>query len=310
MVSTNALMAELRALRSDLAVRTPTATLRAIAREWWPRKAAAIPGSEPQARSRLFKHILPRFGGLSSGRISRMDVQAWMLELTVTGSPQSANHCRKLALQLIDYALEVGTWAGRNPFADAKPLPVDLVERPILDRKEARRLLRVAEHPWRCAIALALYLGLRVGEIWGIKKEDVDLAAGWLHVRRSHAKEKTKNGKRRKLPITRSLRKYLREALGLSTCAWLVTDTGRQLNRHRKAARLLRRRLLLAEIERVVDFHSLRHASASWLLEDGCHPWVVGRVLGHSGIAVPDITWRYTHFSDEWIRAEVEKLNL
>jgi integrase len=293
------------------APRPSTLTLNEFAEEWWARKRTTIPGSAAQTESRLRRHVLPRFGAARLATITSLDVRAWMLEIASSGAPQSANHCRKVARQLVEYAIERGLPVGRNPFASAAPLAVEEASKNVLGARDVRVLLRVARHPWRCAIALAVLLGLRVGEIWGLRVEDVDTVGWWLHVRRSHGREVTKNGKHRRIPIPRLLRPFIREALRRTSCPWLVTDTGRQLSRHRRAARILRKHLGRAGIMDELGFHSLRHTAATLHLEAGCHPWVVSKLLGH---AVPDappaITWRYTHFGDDWVRAELEKLAL
>lgn len=305
---------QLKLALGDIASPRPSTTsLNEIAVDWWRLKRPTIPGSAAQTESRLCRHVLPRFGDVPIARITSLDIQAWMLEMASTGAPQSANHCRKVALQVVEYAIERGLFLGRNPFATASPLQVEEAEKNVIGCVDVRILLGVAQHPWRCAIALAVFLGLRVGEIWGLKVADVDPVGWWLHVRRSHDRERTKNGKRRRLPVPRLLQPFLLEAMRLTPCQWLVTDTGRQLSRHRKAARLLRKRLDLAGITDELGFHSLRHTAATLHLEAGCHPWVVSKFLGHSVPNMPpppSITWRYTHFGDDWVRAELEKLTL
>src|SRR5207237_1440638 len=45
---------------------------------------------------------------------------------------------------------------------------------------------------WRCLFAAALYTGMRKGELLGLHKEDVDLKARLITIRRSHDRDTTK----------------------------------------------------------------------------------------------------------------------
>ena len=64
--------------------------------------------------------------------------------------------------------------------------------------------------------------------------------------------------------------------------------------------------VLKANINPKLKFHSLRHTSASWLVQRGVSIYEVSKLLGHSDIKVTEI---YSDLRAEDLREAVEKLN-
>ena len=143
---------------------------------------------------------------------------------------------------------------------------------------------------------LAIYTGLRQGELLGIHREDVDLEKGVVHVRHQISAirgqgltitEPKTDMARRPVTIPESAIKVLRSHLeNIEDGPGLIftTSTGkpnspRNLLRHFKA---VIEKTGLPEIR----FHDLRHTHATLLLVAGVHPKVVQERLGHSQISL------------------------
>jgi integrase len=174
-------------------------------------------------------------------------------------------------------------------------------------------LVSVREDRLYAAFALSLTTGLRRGELLGLAWRDIDLSAGWLHVRQTLVSvnyqiqlstPKTDSGRRSVAldqGIVEILRKHRRNRLeerlqlGLgalqpddlvfSTLAGgplhpsLFTDA---FDRRVKAAGVPRIRL-----------HDCRHTAATLMLIAGVSPKVVSERLGHSSVSLTlDL---YTH---------------
>ena len=75
------------------------------------------------------------------------------------------------------------------------------------------RALEEVPEIWRGPVALALYAGLREGEIFGLRKTEVDLRENVLMVARSWEADRTKDSRPLAVPIARPLRPYIEEAL-------------------------------------------------------------------------------------------------
>jgi len=54
------------------------------------------------------------------------------------------------------------------------------------------------------------------------------------------------------------------------------------------------------------SFHTLRHTSASWLVQQGMDLYGVGQILGHK---TPRMTQRYAHLSPDYMASAVGKLD-
>lgn len=72
---------------------------------------------------------------------------------------------------------------------------------PTLRAEHADALLRAVPDCCRALFATALFLGLRKGELFGMRVCDVDLIGSSLVVQRSHDANNTKGGRADVLPI-------------------------------------------------------------------------------------------------------------
>jgi integrase len=155
-------------------------------------------------------------------------------------------------------------------------------ERRALTVEEARKLLEVAPIKRRVTYALALYTGLRRGEICSLKWSDLTLDAE-PHVVSVRAAI-SKNRKLAFIPLHVDLVKVLRqwrdEGGGGSG---LVVPDGIPENefglwRDMKAAGISR----IDSSERRVDFHALRHTTCTFLQAAGVSPRVAMEIMRHS----------------------------
>ena len=216
-----------------------------------------------------------------------------------------------------DAGFAVGVHGGRGDGADEVAGRVEVVERfdaahawPTLCTDDARRLIEGSVGRWRALWAIAICLGLRRGELFALRREDVDLHARSLLVRRSHDREQTKNGIDRLLPCTDELWAIVEPYLSTLPAGGLVFPgrAGRRLHRDYKLPRRLREDLRRAGVETPEGFraHDLRHTFATLATESGMAPDVIRLTLGHAG----GVTAGYQHISLEAHRRELSKLSL
>lgn len=189
---------------------------------------------------------------------------------------------------------------------EIRPLDADQVKTLLSAAKEAGDRLQAL-------YVVAVTAGLRIGELSGLKWEDLDLERGTMQVRRILSRAKNgprfttpKNGKGRSITLTngavealRSHRMRQNEArLGLGA-EWqdnglvFCREDGRPLTRDmvdRKSFKPLLKRAGLPENTRL---HDLRHTCATLLLSRGVHPKLVQELLGHATIAMT--LDRYSH---------------
>lgn len=177
-----------------------------------------------------------------------------------------------------------------------KFLSVEEVERLLRqpDRSEARGMRDAA------MLELMYATGLRVSELIGLRREDLNLSDGFLICR-------GKGGKERVVPLGRSaaeaVTRYLEEARGrfekgAPTSDLFLTGRGRAMTRQGFWKRL-RQHAAGAGLKPGISPHVLRHSFATHMLERGADLRSVQMMLGHSQITTTQI---YTHVSRARLR--------
>lgn len=240
-------------------------------------------------------------------------------------------------------------WARANPVRSVKKYEVDTGEEPFLSAAEACRLLQAVSPLWVNVFAVLLYLGLRAGEIRALDLRDVDLENRRLTIRSAGRRETTKTGKARTIPYPKELHPFLVSAVAQSKGPHLFGLGGYRLTKNWKSAALMRRALKRAKVfeatiytctsrggcrltlykptedsrcpekecrkklrarskARNLTFHDGRHISCSLHQDAGCAFAVLVKTLGHSAGKVQTIS--YSHWTEDAIRAELEKLSL
>jgi integrase/recombinase XerC len=172
-----------------------------------------------------------------------------------------------------------------------RPLPIHLSE------EEVDRLIDAAPGPRDRAILETLYGGgLRVAELVGLDRDDLDLKHGIARVRGKGRKE-------RLAPIGRAAVKSIRAYLSKRPSAADPRPVFLNRQGNRLTARSVRRLIgacaLRAEIDPRTTPHTLRHSFATHLLDHGADLREVQELLGHKNIATTQI---YTHVSMERLR--------
>lgn len=264
-------------------------------------------------------YLAPGLGHHRLAKLTPQQVQATLNALAATGlAPRTVAHARAVLRQALGKAEQWGLVA-RNAAALADAPQVEEPEPRVVAPAEARRLLDAARDDRLAALySVALALGLREGEILGLRWADVDLAAGTLRV---EVQLQRVDGAPRLVPLkTRRSRRTLH----------LPEVCAAALKAHR--VRLVEERLLAGERWRGGDwdlvfptrvgtpidarnlvrsfkalltragipdmrFHDLRHACTSLLIAQGIPARVVMETLGHSQIGVT--LNRYAHVAPE-----------
>ena len=91
-----------------------------------------------------------------------------------------------------------------------------LAKYPALRPDEIAPVLAQLEPIWKRLFATALYTGMRKGELLGLRKEDVDLSARLITIRRSHTRDTTKAGHADAVPIAAELVPFVEAAIAAS----------------------------------------------------------------------------------------------
>jgi len=193
-----------------------------------------------------------------------------------------------------------------NPFQGVKELKLPDSPPIFLSQGDFQTLLATVEKGWlRELIVFAVATGMRQGEILNLMWKNVDLTRRIVHIH-SSATFRTKNGRRRSIPLNDAAYAILSSKNGISLEDLVFTRNGRAIRPFylQHAFKLAIRR---AKLDDRLHWHSLRHTHASWLVQAGVSLYEVQKLLGHSSPAVTEV---YSHLQPETLHERVNRLSL
>jgi site-specific recombinase XerD len=224
------------------------------------------------------------FLGASPDTARFEDVRRYQLHLVSSGAgAPTINHALTALRFLFMVTLRKPEVVAQLPFIrEPRRLPV------VLSPREVARLLDAAPGlKYKAALSVAYGAGLRASEVISLKLEDIDSSRMVIRV------EQGKGRKDRYVMLSPHLLAVLRAWWKAARPrGWLFPGqnpvnplTTRQLNRACHAA------ARMAEIEKTVSLHTLRHSFATHLLEQKTDIRVIQVLLGHKKL---DTTALYT----------------
>jgi integrase len=146
-------------------------------------------------RNAVYKHLIPGLGKHRIDKIQPDHFEKLYKKMADAGhKPANAHQVHRTAKTALNEAVRRGH-IFQNPVRIAKPPRVEEEEIEPYSVEEVRKILATAatrRNTARWAIALAL--GLRQGEVLGLKWRDVDLNAGALRVRENRLRPKYAHG--------------------------------------------------------------------------------------------------------------------
>ena len=276
-------------------------------------KANTRVGYESQLRLQIGRFI----GDCLIDELTVDDMAAFVVAMEQTGyEPYTIRNAYTTATTVLDYGIRLGHLT-TNP---ARLLPgrerPRMVRHPvrILAANEISRLLGNARDPYRTIFAIAVFAGLRSGELSGLQFRDIDLVNRRLHVRRQAQNgqlvpPKTDNAVRTVAlldPMPSILERFRAAHPSVAPEQLLFMDKGKPLRPHRLLY-TLRRTARRAGIEQHPDeppirLHDLRHTCASIYIAARADVAFIARQLGH---ATPATTLQiYAHLFDETANIE------
>ncbi|MYT30643.1 site-specific integrase [Streptomyces sp. MspMP-M5] len=141
------------------------------------------------------KHLIPGLGAHRLDRLKPEHIEAFYAKMQANGSKAATAHqAHRTFRAALNEAVRRGH-LGKNPVQLAKAPKVGEYEVEPYSVQEVQRLLKAADrHRNSARWAVALALGLRQGEVLGLKWEDIDLDGGFLVVRRSRHRAQYAHG--------------------------------------------------------------------------------------------------------------------
>lgn len=250
-------------------------------------------------------HIQPTLGNKRLDQISPFDLEKLRVEMQKSVNkrgqpfkPATIKHVLVIIRRLFNLAITWGLYDGTNPVKKITLPGLDNEIVRYLTPEELARLMQVLDvWPVRtsaCFVKFAMLTGLRRGELFKLRWEDIDFAGGFITLRGP------KGGKTTTIPVSKEALQVLRELPVESEYVFpgkngnMRTDFKGPWQRIKKAAGLPEN----------FRFHDLRHHFASTLVSSGIPIEIVSKLLTHKDLKT---TQRYAHLSPDALKQAAEK---
>jgi integrase len=246
-------------------------------------------------RGNFENHLKPDFGDREPHEIIRLDVDRLRVKLSKKLKPQTIKHILGLLKRIVHFG--VARQLCQNLNFELEPVKVDNQKTEDLNPEQLKRLLTVIDNSTDIEAAnimrLALYTGMRRGEMFKLKWNDIDFQRGFIAIKNP------KGGISQKIPLNEQARQVLenhpktegKENVFLRPDGEPFTDIRRRVNPIKEAAGI------------PADFralHGLRHTYASMLASSGkVDLYTLQKLLTHKS---PVMTQRYAHLRDEALK--------
>ena len=275
--------------------------------EVWRRNVARISGLSPKTQSVysdvLKLHVYPVIGSDKLRNIKPSRVAAVLVKMDDAGLSRSYQHNAHKAMSAVFKAAQADGLLASNPVRAVKAPRGGHKPKVVPSRDQVTALLAAAEDArMRALVATLAYTGVRISEALSIRWSDVSENSIAIH--------NGKGGKSRAVPVTPALSRILKDwrreqrAEQLAAIWWdedhdwmLSSDCGTQWDPHnaRKKFRPLVEGVESEDPSKArpaicpgATPHSLRHATATLLLEEGVPMKVVAELLGHSSTRITE----------------------
>ena len=274
-------------------------------------------------------HLIPYFHGLKSNQLTNGAVNQFVKDKLDNGrldgkgglSPKRVRDILSILLQIVQYGEKKGAIVGFD--YDITRPKIEAVELPVLTMEEQKKLLDYVklnlDHK-KLGILIALYTGVRLGELCALQWQDIDFESGVLHITKtlqriknvdSNSNKKTKmvidvpKSKKsiREIPLPTYLLCLLKKWEKNQPKANYVLSGKEKYIDPRVYQDNFKQYLELAKVQEHT-IHALRHTFATNAVARGFDVKNLSEILGHSSVRFT--LEKYVHGSMDTKRASME----
>ena len=272
-------------------------------------------------------HIAPFFKTAKYSELNSVKINTFIEYLINYGNKNGGGLSAKTIHDIIMLLRSVAKYAEteygyRNPMRNIITPKQDKRLTSVLDRTERQKLqshLTNNLNKTNIGILLAMYTGMRIGELCAVTAEDIDIFNGVIHITKTIQRVSDNTGSNKTKVIVGSpksktserdipLPKFIIEILKNNICSngYLLSGTSKPVEPRTMQNRF--KSVLKQCGLRNVNFHLLRHTYATVCIENGFDAKTVSELLGHSSVQIT--LNRYMHSNMEMKRRCVASLNL
>lgn len=270
-------------------------------RDWSARYMATTTHLKPKTRASYASLrsavILPELGDVPVGQLRPIAVREWVSHLVAAGlSPSRVGQAYRLLAQMMA-AAETSGLIAVTPCRGVSLPSMPKTEPKIVTEKQALAIASAAREPYDVLVLTLAYTGVRIGEVFALRRSSVDVLNGRLIVDRSLSDanghlsfETTKNHQQRNITLPAFLAQRIEDHLQGHVAddpnALLFTSPdGAQLRYPNFMRRTWKPAVAKAGLTGVTP-HSLRASHGSWIVDTGGSVLDAAARLGHSSASV------------------------
>lgn len=285
----------------------PTAgniTINELGEAWLKRQTHLKPSTLTVTRGAWLTHVQPKWGKWPVSLITQSDIEDWIADIS---SRRSATVTLR-ALGILKGILNSAVKSHRihsNPAIGVPNLPRKTKKEHIYLTHQQVEALANAAGDYRRIILVGCYLGLRWGEITGLRAKDFNAANRRLTIAQNVVRVGSKfhvgtpkTHEQRTIAVPPFLVSELQEqVLGKIGDALIFPGSNAgYLMRPKKDVGWWKEAKAAARVPASMVPHDMRHTAASLAIQSGAHVKAVQRMLGHSSAAMTLST--YSHLFD------------
>ena len=247
--------------------------------------------------SQYEKWLKPTFEKKEPEDILQLNVDRLRLKMLKKKSPQTVKHVLALLRRIINFGVRKQLCKGLR-FEIQMP-SVDNAKTEDLSTDQFKKLLETIEadkHPIAGSMMkIALFTGMRRGEMFRLKWSDIDFHRGFINIR------DPKGGRDEKIPLNDPTKRLLDSLEKSSEFVFPGRQGGQRINIGKQVAKIRDDAGLPKDFR---PLHGLRHTYASMLASSGqVDMYTLQKLLTHKS---PQMTQRYAHLRDEALKRASE----
>ncbi|WP_350269314.1 tyrosine-type recombinase/integrase [Brevibacterium sp. CBA3109] len=269
-------------------------TIADLGKPWLDRQSHLKPSTYTVIRGAWHTHIQPKWGHWKIRDITQTEVEGWVAELSRRRSATVTLRALGVLKGILDGAVK-DRLIGRNPAVELTNLPRKGKKEHIYLTHNQVGALSEASGEYRRIVLVGCYMGLRWGEITGLRAKDFDAEKNRLTVAQNVVRvgskfypgtPKTHEQRTVAVPafLVTELQDQVKDRIG-DALIFPGTNSG-YLMRPKKQIGWWKEAKAAAGVPDAMVPHDMRHTAASLAIQSGAHVKAVQRMLGHASAAM------------------------
>lgn len=264
---------------------------------------------QPKTRfnsEKMLRHqIVPTFGDMLLTDVGTDDVRAWVDQLRSELQPSTIRTYFSVYRAFMNWCVAEG-YLVVSPTARVRLPKVVRRAQHFLTPAQFWAFQHAVDPHYRDALETNVTTGLRPGELWELRGQDVGRAPGRLRVERAVTDVDgilmvgpTKTGEARDVPVLAHVERMLKDRAQQAGPDGLLfpAEDGGQVKQSVFHEKHVTPAAVTAGLPKGFRLYDLRHTAASWAIREGASVLAVQRMLGH---ATPTETLNtYAHLFDD-----------